>query len=161
MGTYSLGEPINFNIGAYPDSAKARDRSKRIRTIHEAESDPEFQRSKELIEAADKVYVLGFGFNVENTRSLFSANFPTNNTFGTAYGHTEKEIEIFNAISGYKFSIKGEEYQEGVTSIKDIRTIMGELHIYPTTITELFRNHHPIFETGEGDFSLYAKLDNR
>jgi hypothetical protein len=65
----------------------------RIKIIHEdiADRDSEFEKAKQLLNEADLIYFLGFGYNSTNMARLGVNNIRDGIAFGTGYNLTEHE----------------------------------------------------------------------
>ena len=81
-----------------------------IKVVHEDIADgrdKEFERARKLIDDAQHIYFLGFGYGSKNVERLGIAHWKSNNAVGTAVGLTEKEIsEIKRATDNKVFLVK-------------------------------------------------------
>lgn len=76
-----------------------------IKIIHESiEGDPEFDEAYKLLEAAERIYFLGFGFHEINLKrlrveSLCEPEVPVQAICGTSYGLSQRQIQL---VKGYR-----------------------------------------------------------
>lgn len=70
-----------------------------IKVVHQpdVESDPEFQKAKEVLQNAQRIWFLGFGYDETNLRrlDLYGPKKVEIQIYGTTYGKTPKEVNRF------------------------------------------------------------------
>ncbi len=94
--------------------------SKGIKIIHEANEDThEFQKAHELINSADRVFILGFGYHKDNLRRL----------------QLRKRIQ-YQMMLGTVLNMKKEEVGQ---IIFDSNSVLGQDHLINTSILEFFK----------------------
>jgi hypothetical protein len=99
LGYSSLGLSPGRKFGATIDIDGLRKSIDQIKIIHEDISDGrdgDFTKAKLLIEQADRVYLMGFGFNRLNVERL------AGKTFATAWGLRAKEVSEIEKMTNSK-----------------------------------------------------------
>ena len=76
-----------------------------IKIIHEDiddNRDADFSKAKLLLESAEKIYFMGFGFNKLNVERLGITSLQPNKSVATAFGLKSREIENIHRITNGK-----------------------------------------------------------
>ena len=79
-----------------------------IKLVHEeleADRSKVFNQAQKLMEHAEKVYFLGFGFGALNMERLGLIDLPANKAIATAEGFTQAEVNIISTKLGGKISM--------------------------------------------------------
>jgi len=79
-----------------------------IKLIHEELDEgrsKEFEEAKRLMEIAERIYFLGFGFSQINVERLAVRDLPSNRAIATATGFTQHEVTAIAERCGGKVSI--------------------------------------------------------
>jgi hypothetical protein len=76
-----------------------------IKIIHEDISDgrdADFEKAKKLLDEAEKIYFMGFGFNNLNVERLGISHLSANKSWASAFGLTSNEIQAISKIINQK-----------------------------------------------------------
>ncbi len=153
----SLGpiDTMEHDLTRYMDGEKVPviiKAAQNLKTIQEGQSDENFQTAKKWIRQSDKVYVLGFGFNPENTISLFDVDFP-DFTVGTAFGHSNVQIREFCDRAGNVFyHPRRRKFPIPEKAQINDAIIPKEPRLVNCSIPKLFSHHYPLTEMPNGKF---------
>jgi hypothetical protein len=110
-----LGAP-HWESGSYSRPYTAENSAERvvrcaeqIKIIHEAgaETDPEFRRARQMLEVADRIVCLGFGYHERNvTRLKIPIHSPNLQLFGSTYGMKGGELDTAMGLLGNRMNRK-------------------------------------------------------
>jgi hypothetical protein len=79
-----------------------------IKIVHEdvAERDAEFQKAKQLMRDATRVYFLGFGYAATNMERLDVATLDATKTWGTGIGISDGELLSIQTRSNRRIEVR-------------------------------------------------------
>jgi hypothetical protein len=93
------------DFGSTLDRDNVRASVDQIKIIHEDiddNRDSDFKKAKLLLESAEKIYFMGFGFNKLNVDRLGLSGLQPNKSIATAFGLTTNEIGFINKMTNGK-----------------------------------------------------------
>lgn len=113
-------------VGGY-EPIEIRNASRTIKIIHEAvEADPEFQEARELMDRAELLVFLGFGYDETNVTRLkinFQRDQSPRQIYGSYLGFTVAEINAINAHLFQGRLVFGMETHDALTFMRESITL--------------------------------------
>ena len=92
------------SYGDHPDEFWPKKYVDNLKIIYEAENTPEVKEAHNLIQKAQRIFFLGFGYAKENLAILQIPNILESQTiYGTAFGSTSTEITKISRRIGKQF----------------------------------------------------------
>ena len=95
LGYLPWEHPTGRDFNTVIDEEVLRKCIDQIKIIHEDITDgrdADFEKAKRLLEWAEKIYFMGFGFNNLNGERLGIANISENKSVATAFGLSQNEV---------------------------------------------------------------------